>query len=150
MFEVLVSNAKRLPVAAEAAYYRGVALADAGKPITAMKAHNAFLLDYPNHAFADDAAFQLGKLELVADAKNFRTDPARLESARNAYADMLTLYPDSEKAPVARRELRSIRMEQLANAREEVLFYRKQGNEKAAKVMEEVLRAEYADLITER
>lgn len=67
----------------------------------AVASFNAFLLDYPNGAYAPNAHYWLGELYLVLEQPN-------LELSRQAFQLLLDLYPQHNKVPDASFKLATV------------------------------------------
>ena len=76
------------PTKAEAVYQRAFKLLKESQYDQAIKAFKAFLKDYPDSAFSDNAQYWLGEANYVMQ---------KYEIAINEYQALLNTYPDSQK-----------------------------------------------------
>lgn len=105
MFEGIVKRAPFSRFAPPAQFNVGHALEKQGSFDGALAAYAVLVTRYPNDAIADDAQYQIGYVRL----KQYREgsyDQAGAAKAREAFDDFISRYPDSEKVPQARENMK--------------------------------------------
>jgi TolA-binding protein len=124
MLRIIIKNGPYAAIAAEAHYYRGVALEKEGKPAEAREQHELVMEKFPEHALADDASYQVGYIEYKSWKKMLSAAPQQRDRADVALRDFLLRYPQSDKAAQARTLLTNVqegqRKELLELAEEEL------------------------------
>ena len=107
MFEGIVKRAPFSKWAPLAQFNIGQAHEKQGKFGDAIAAYTAVVTKYPTDAIADDAQYQIGYVRL----REFREgsyDQAGAHKAREAFEDFINRYPDSEKVPQARENMKTL------------------------------------------
>jgi outer membrane protein assembly factor BamD len=105
MFEGIVKRAPFSRFAPPAQFNVGQALEKQGSYDGALAAYAVLVTKYPNDAIADDAQYQIGYVRL----KQYREgsyDQASAAKAREAFEDFINRYPESEKVPQARENMK--------------------------------------------
>ncbi len=131
MFEAIVKKAPFSRWAPIAQFNIGQALEKQGKYPESIAAYQAVVTRYPNDAMADDALYQIGYVRL----KEFRegsNDRASAAKARESFEDFIARYPDSEKIPQARENMKTLETGNAQGTLDVAKFYDKTGNYKAA------------------
>ena len=107
MFEGIVKNAPFSKLAPLAQFNVGQALEKQGEYPKAIEAYQLVYTKYPNEPVAADALYQVGYVR-TRDAREGSYDPATNSKARESYEDFIARYPNSEKVPQARENIRSL------------------------------------------
>lgn len=105
MFEGIVKRAPFSRFAPISQFNVGQALEKQGNYDGALAAYAMLVTKYPNDAVADDALYQIGFVRL----KQYREgsyDQASAAKAREAFEDFINRYPESEKVPQARENMK--------------------------------------------
>lgn len=131
MFETLVKRAAYSKWAPLAQFNAGQALEKQQKFPEAIAAYQQVYTRYPNDAIADDALYQIGYVRL-RQYREGSYDRADANKARLSFDEFISRYPDSEKVPQARENLKSLEGGQTKNALTIAKYYDKQKQYKAA------------------
>ena len=132
-------NAPRADSAPRAQYMIGQLNEARKKPNEAVGAYEKLLDDFPRASQAADSQFRIGEI-LLQQSRNGNQNQANLERARNAYNDLLLVYPNSEYSGQAKQRLTSIGSHDLQASYNVAEFYRKKGeNESACFYYQEVV-----------
>jgi len=131
MLRVIVSNARQSDLAPRALYRLAATLDEERKPQDAVQEFNTFLGRYPDHSFADDAAFQVAFIDYRLSRAGNRERAAQ-ERARLAFEDFLARHPGSGKVPEARHLLATLRDWETTRLTEAGKFYERRGDAGAA------------------
>lgn len=107
MFEGIVKNAPYSKYAALAQFNVGQALEKQGEYPKAIEAYQLVVAKYPGDAIADDALYQVGYVRL-RQSREGSYDRATVQKARESFEDFIARYPDSEKVPQARENIKSL------------------------------------------
>jgi outer membrane protein assembly factor BamD len=105
MFEGIVKRAPFSRFAPLAQFNAGQALEKQGNYDGALVAYAMLVTKYPSDSVADDAQYQIGYVRL----KQYREgsyDQAGAAKAREAFEDFISRYPESEKVPQARENMK--------------------------------------------
>ncbi len=106
----------------------------------ALEAYQAVIDKFPNEPVAADAQYQIGYIWMRV-AKAGAKDLAATKNAQTAFGDFLFRYPNSEKAPQARANLKLLEHKQTTSAFDVARFYDKQKHYRAAVIYyNEVIR----------
>ena len=131
MFETIVKSAPFSKYAPLAQFNVGQALEKQGKYPEAMRAYQVVVNKYPGDAIADDALYQVGYVQL----RNYREgsyDRATAAKAREAFEDFINRYPESEKVPQAKENMKSLETGSAKGTLEIARFYDKTKQYRAA------------------
>ena len=131
MFETIVKSAPFSKYAALAQFNVGQALEKQGKYPEAMKAYQVVVSKYPGDAIADDALYQVGYVQL----RNYREgsyNRADANKAREAFEDFINRYPESEKVPQAKENMKSLETGSAKSTLEIARYYDKTKQYRAA------------------
>jgi outer membrane protein assembly factor BamD len=131
MFEAIVKNAPYSKYAPLAQFNVGQALEKQGDYPKAIEAYQLCVNKYPGDAIADDALYQVGYVRL-RESREGSYDRATANKAREAFEDFIARYPDSEKVPQARENLKSLEGGQTKGQLEVAKFYDRTKKFKAA------------------
>lgn len=131
MFEGIVKSAPFSKQAPLAQFNVGQALEKQGKYPEAIAAYQQVVSKYPGDAIADDAQYQLGFV-LLREAKEGSYDRAAAVRAREAFEDFVNRYPDSEKVPQARENVKSLEGGAVKSSLEVAKYYDRAKQFKAA------------------
>jgi outer membrane protein assembly factor BamD len=131
MFEGIVKRAPFSKWAPLAQFNAGQALEKQGKLVEAIAAYQQVVARYPNDPIADDALYQIGYVRL-RESREGSYDRTATEKAREAFEDFVSRYPESEKVPQARENLKSLAGGQTKNALGIAKFYDKTKQYRAA------------------
>ncbi len=144
MLRQLIANGVGSEVAAEAQYALGEVLESSGSPKTAKATYEQFIERYPEHALADDAAFQIAYIDFKAARDG---DIGRIDWADLQLRDFLARHPSSPKGPVAahcRERLREIEAGRLLELAD---YYLARGKPRSALVHFDRLAEKHPDRI---
>jgi outer membrane protein assembly factor BamD len=108
MYKNIIANAPFSKYAPIAQFNRGLAFEKDSKPFEAIAAYQAVLDTYPNSDVGDDALYQIGFVHMRIGFGQQSQDLSSIISAKNTFEDFLIEYPNSEKAPQARENLKQI------------------------------------------
>ena len=131
MFEAIVKNAPYSKYAPLAQFNVGQALEKQAEYPKAIEAYQLCVNKYPGDAIADDALYQVGYVRL-RESREGSYDRATANKAREAFEDFIARYPDSEKVPQARENLKSLEGGQVKGQLEVAKFYDRTKKFKAA------------------
>lgn len=131
MFEGIVKNAPYSKYAPLAQFNVGQAFEKQGDFPKAIEAYQQCVNKYPGDAIADDALYQVGYVRL-RESREGSYDRATANKARESFEDFIARYPDSEKVPQARENLKSLEGGQNKGTLEVAKFYDKTKKFKAA------------------
>jgi outer membrane protein assembly factor BamD len=131
MFEGIVKAAPFSKWAPLAQFNIGQALEKQSKYAEALAAYQQVVTRYPNDAIADDAQYQIGYVRL-REHREGSYDRASAAKARDAFEEFISRYPDSEKVPQARENMRALEGSQTKGALDIARFYDRTKNYKAA------------------
>ncbi len=131
MFEGIVKNAPYSKYAPLAQFNVGQALEKQGEYPRAIEAYQLCVNKYPGDAIADDALYQVGYVRL-RESREGSYDRATANKAREAFEDFIARYPESEKVPQARENLKSIEGGANKGTLDVAKFYDKTKKYKAA------------------
>src|SRR5260221_3804293 len=107
MFEGITKRAPFSKIAPLAQFNLGQCLEKQAKYPEAIDAYQTVATKYPNDAIAVDALYQVGYV-LLREAREGSYDAASQKKAREAFEDFISRYPESEKVPQARENLKSL------------------------------------------
>ena len=107
MFEGIVKNAPYSKYAALAQFNVGQTLEKQGEYPKAIEAYQLVVSKYPGDAIADDALYQVGYVRL-RQTREGSYDRATVQKARESFEDFIARYPNSEKVPQARENIKSL------------------------------------------
>jgi outer membrane protein assembly factor BamD len=131
MFEGIVKRAPFSKYAPPSQFNVGQALEKQGNYDGALAAYAALVTKYPNDPVADDAQYQIGYVRL----KQYREgsyDQAGAAKAREAFDDFINRYPESEKVPQARENLKLLQGGASKSTLDVAKFYDKTKHYRAA------------------
>ena len=131
MFEKIVRNAPYSRFAPLAQYGVGQALEKTGNNTAAINAYQQVVDRYPNSDVADSAMYQIGYVYFRA-SRETGYDETSAVRAQEAFEDFLLKYPNSDKAPQARDNLRTLQGRKTQDFYSIARFYDKQRKYKAA------------------
>jgi outer membrane protein assembly factor BamD len=131
MFEGIVKNAPYSKWAPLAQFNVGQALEKQGDYPKAIEAYQLCVNKYPGDAIADDALYQVGYVRL-RESREGSYDRATADKARVSFEDFISRYPDSEKVPQARENLKTLEGGSNKGTLEVAKFYDKTKKFKAA------------------
>jgi outer membrane protein assembly factor BamD len=131
MFEGIVKRAPFSKFAPPSQFNVGQALEKQGNYDSALVAYATLVTKYPTDPIADDAQYQIGYVRL----KQYREgsyDQASAAKAREAFDDFINRYPESEKVPQARENLKLLEGGASKSTLEVAKFYDKTKHYRAA------------------
>jgi outer membrane protein assembly factor BamD len=131
MFEGIVKRAPFSKFAPPSQFNVGQALEKQGSYDAALVAYAMLVTKYPTDPIADDAQYQIGYVRL----KQYREgsyDQASAAKAREAFDDFINRYPESEKVPQARENLKLLEGGASKSTLEVAKFYDKTKHYRAA------------------
>lgn len=131
MFEGIVKNAPYSKWAPLAQFNAAQALEKQGDYPKAIEAYQLCVNKYPGDAIADDALYQVGYVRL-RESREGSYDRATSNKARESFEDFIARYPDSEKVPQARENLKTLEGGANKGTLEVAKFYDKTKKFKAA------------------
>ena len=110
MFEGIVKNAPYSKFAPLAQFNVGQTLEKQGEYPRAIEAYQLCVNKYPSDAIADTALYQVGYVRM-RETREGSYDRASVAKARESFEDFIARYPNSEKVPQARENLKSLEEE---------------------------------------
>jgi outer membrane protein assembly factor BamD len=131
MFEGIVQRAPYSRYAPLAQFNAGQAMEKQGKFSDAIAAYTAVVTRYPSDPIADDAQYQIGFVQL-RQYRDGSYDQGGAQKARDAFEDFINRFPDSEKVPQARENLKSLEAGASKGTLDIAKFYDKTKKYKAA------------------
>jgi outer membrane protein assembly factor BamD len=131
MFEKIVRNAPYSRFAPLAQYGVGQALEKTGAISPAINAYQQVVDRYPNSDVADSAMYQIGYVYFRASRQTGYDETSAVRS-QEAFEDFLLKYPNSDKAPQARDNLRILQGRKTQDFYNIARYYDKQKKYKAA------------------
>lgn len=131
MFDGIVKKAPFSKWAPLAQFNIGQALEKQEKYPEAIAAYTAVVLRYAGDAVADDALYQIGFVRLK-EYRDGSYDRASARKANEAFEDFINRYPESEKVPQARENMKSLETGATQGTLDIAKFYDKTKNYKAA------------------
>jgi outer membrane protein assembly factor BamD len=131
MFESIVKKAPFSKWAPLSQFSIGQALEKQGKYPEAIDAYQTCVSRYPNDPIADDALYQVGYVRL-RDYREGSYDRASAAKARESFEDFINRYPNSEKVPQARENLKTLEGGATKSSLSIAKFYDKKKQYKAA------------------
>jgi outer membrane protein assembly factor BamD len=149
MLRIVIENGPYAEVAAEASYYRGVALEKEERIAEAAVAHEWFMERFPNHPLADDSAYQVAYILFKRWMAMKGTAPGNRDRAAMAMHWFLARYPESDKAAQAKGCLEEIRHAERAELVGLAAYYEKRGDERASAVYYRELASKFPELAPE-
>jgi outer membrane protein assembly factor BamD len=140
IFAAVIRTAPFGKYTARAQFDIGLAREKQGANDAALQAYQAVIDKFPNNPIAADAQYQIGYIWFTASRGGTR-DIAATNDARTAFQDYLFRYPNSEKAPQARANLRQLEHKSTSRAYDVARFYDRQKAYRAAVIYyNEVIR----------
>lgn len=131
MFEGIVKRAPFSKFAPIAQFNIGQALEKQGKYPEALAAYQQAVSRYPTDPIADDAQYQIGYVRLK-EHREGSYDRASAQKAREAFEDFSSRYPESEKVPQARENMKTLETSGAQGTLDIAKFYDRTKNYKAA------------------
>ncbi|MEA3211841.1 MAG: outer membrane protein assembly factor BamD [Chthoniobacter sp.] len=131
MFEGILKRAPFSKWAPLAQFNIGQCYEKQGKYPEALAAYQAVVTKYPTDPIADDAQYQIGYVRL-REAREGSYDSASQQRARETFEDFISRYPESEKVPQARENIKSLQGGVTKGALDIARFYEKTKKFKAA------------------
>lgn len=131
MFEGIVKRAPFSRWAPLAQFNIGQALEKQGKYPEAIAAYTTVVTRYSGDAIADDAQYQVGYVQL-RQFQEGSYDQNSAAKAREAFEDFINRYPDSEKVPQARENIKQLEGGSMKGQLDIARFYDKSKQFRAA------------------
>ncbi len=131
MFESIVKSAPFSRYAPLAQFNVGQALEKQSKYPEAITAYQVVVNKYSGDAIADDALYQVGYVRL-RETREGSYDQASVAKAREAFEDFINRYPESEKVPQARENMKSLDTGSAKGTLDVARFYDKTKQYRAA------------------
>ncbi|HEY0789801.1 MAG TPA: outer membrane protein assembly factor BamD [Chthoniobacterales bacterium] len=131
MFEKIVRSGPYSRYAPLAQYGIGEALEKTGVINASVNAYQQVVDRYPNSDVAANAMYQIGYVYLNA-SRQVGYDQTAAVRSQEAFEDFLMKYPNSDKAPQARDNLKTLQGRKTADAYTIARFYDRQKNYRAA------------------
>lgn len=131
MFEGIVKSAPFSKWAPLAQFNVGEALEKQSKYPEAIQAYQTVVNKYPNDQIADNAMYQAGYVRMK-EMREGSYDKASAQKAREAFEDFIYRYPQSEKVPQAKENIKSLEGGVSKGSLEIAKFYDKTKQHKAA------------------
>ena len=123
MYEKILRNAPYSIYAPITQFNLGLAFQRARKIKEAREAYQKVLDKYPNSDVCDDALYQIAYIYMQLGLTSSSQDLSALVLARETFEDFLLQYPQSEKAPQARDNLKTIGNTEAGNLMEIAKWY---------------------------
>ncbi len=149
MLRIVIENAPHGESVAAASYLLGVALEREGKFAQAAVHHEKFFEKFPNHPYADDAAYQVAYILYKRWLQMKGSAPANRERAGLAMRWFLSRYPESDKAAQAQNCLDEIRHAERAELVQLAAFYEQKNDPRAAAIYHRELVSKFPELAPE-
>jgi outer membrane protein assembly factor BamD len=141
IFESIVKAAPFSKWAPLAQFYAGQSLEKQGQPEEAIAAYEEVISRYPTDPMAADAQYQIGFVYYTQSRTAY--DKSAANKAEDAFNDFLARYPNSEKAPQARDDLKTLQSRENSGAMNIAKYYDKRKDYKAAVIYyDEVIKDE--------
>ncbi len=131
MFEGIIKRAPFSRQAPLAQFNVGQCFEKQGKYPEAIQAYQQVVSKYPGDAIADDAQYQLGYV-LLRQSREGSYDRAASMRAREAFEDFVNRYPNSEKVPQARENMKQLQGGVVKGSLDVAKFYDKTKQYRAA------------------
>lgn len=131
MFEGIIKRAPFSRQAPLAQFNLGQCFEKQGKYPEAIQAYQQVVSKYPGDAIADDAQYQLGYV-LLRQSREGSYDRAASMKANEAFEDFVNRYPNSEKVPQARENMRLLQGGVVKGSLDVAKFYDKTKQYRAA------------------
>ncbi len=131
MFETIVKNAPFSKFAPLAQFNVGQALEKQGKYPEAIKAYQVVVNKYAGDAIADDALYQVGYVRL-RETREGSYDRASVAKARESFEDFINRYPESEKVPQAKENMKTLEGGNAKSSLDIARYYDKTKQHRAA------------------
>ena len=123
MYEKILKNAPYSIYAPITQFNLGLAFQRARKIKEAREAYQKVLDKYPNSDVCDDALYQIAYIYMQLGLTSSSQDLSALVLARETFEDFLLQYPQSEKAPQARDNLKTIGNTEAGNLMDIAKWY---------------------------
>ena len=123
MYEKILRNAPYSIYAPITQFNLGLAFQRARKIKEAREAYQKVLDKYPNSDVCDDALYQIAYIYMQLGLTSSSQDLSALVLARETFEDFLLQYPQSEKAPQARDNLKTIGNTEAGNLMDIAKWY---------------------------
>ena len=149
MLRIVIENAPHGEAVAAASYLLGVALEREGKFAQAAIHHEKFFEKFPDHPYADDAAYQVAYILYKRWLQMKGSAPANRERAALAMRWFLARYGESDKAAQAQNCLDEIRHAERAELVQLAGYYDKKRDERAAAIYYRELASKFPELAPE-
>ena len=131
MFEGIVKSAPFSKWAPLAQFNVGETLEKQAKYPEAIQAYQTVVNKYPNDSIADNALYQAGYVRM-REMREGSYDTASAQKAREAFEDFIYRYPQSEKIPQARENIKSLEGGVSKGSLDIAKYYDKMKQHKAA------------------
>lgn len=140
VYEMVLKNDPYNLSAAEVQYRIGLCYQSIGKYKEAIKAFQKVIDNYPRSQWVDDAYYQIA-LSSFSQSLEVPYDQTMTRRAREKLSEFEKRFPESEKAPIARKKRDSLEVKEAQKVYEIARFYEKQGYFKSAGIYyEEILK----------
>ena len=149
MLRIVIENAPHGEAVAAASYLLGVALEREGKFAQAAIHHEKFFEKFPNHPYADDAAYQVAYILYKRWLQMKGSAPANRERAGLAMRWFLSRYPESDKASQAQSCLNEIQHAERAELVQLAAYYERRNDLRAAAIYHRELVSKFPELAPE-
>jgi outer membrane protein assembly factor BamD len=123
MYEMILKNAPYSIYAPITQFNLGLAFQRGRKIKEAREAYQKVLDKYPNSDVCDDALYQIAYIYMQLGLTSSSQDLSALVLARQTFEDFLLQYPQSEKAPQARDNLKTIGNTEAGNLMDIAKWY---------------------------
>ncbi len=130
----IIENAPNSLVAVKAQEKIASIYAKQKDPTDAVRAYEKLVLEYPRSAQAPRAQYEIGKL-LIRDAEEGRNkDSANINRAKQAFKDLVTLYPNDSNVPAAKDAIKKLEKQELSTSFDIAKFYFRKKEYQSSKV----------------
>ena len=144
MLKTIIANGPYSEFSPRARYLLAVSLETSGDRAGAIEHHEILLDRHPKHDLADDATFQVALIHLKSNEVPVK-DTNHWTESRTALLHLLTNYPDSDRAPIARRLLKKIEKDETTYLLKVARFYEKSRKPASALIYYQELARSYPD-----
>jgi len=132
MLKKVIANAPQAESAPRAQYTIGQIWEERKEYDDALAGYKAVPRSYPDSPYAAEALYRIGTIYFQQSTTGNRNN-ANLDTARNTYTELITLFPTHPKAKEAKKKLGQIGGLSVQRSLDIAEFYRKKGQIKSAK-----------------
>jgi len=131
ILEKVIANAPQAPSASKAQYKIAEAWDQTGNFDKALAGYQKVPTQYPSSKYAPQALYNTGSL-LVRQKEAGNRNQANIGRAKEAFYDLVNLYPSSNLVPEARKQISELDRSDVQRSFDTAQFYEKKGESTAA------------------